>query len=124
MKPSRLDKRGIEACQSLVHVCRRWRNLVFESPRHLNLELICTPETPTKNTLDVWLALPLVIKGTMDASTGPSRTDNVIAAFRQIKRVRQVNLYLEAWQLEIILALMQVSFPEWTNLHLWSFNET
>jgi hypothetical protein len=39
-------KMGIEAWQSLVHVCRRWRSLVLASPRHLNMRLFCTPETP------------------------------------------------------------------------------
>ena len=30
-------KGGIERWQSLVHVCRRWRSIVFGSPRRLNL---------------------------------------------------------------------------------------
>jgi hypothetical protein len=32
-------KRIVESWQSLVHVCRRWRCLVFGSPRRLNLRL-------------------------------------------------------------------------------------
>ena len=32
--------REIESWQSLVHVCRRWRGLVFASPRRLNLRLV------------------------------------------------------------------------------------
>ena len=35
-------KGQIEAWQSLVHVCRRWRNIVFGSPLRLNLALVCT----------------------------------------------------------------------------------
>ena len=123
MKPSwGVDKRGVESWQSLVHVCRRWRNLVFESPRRLNLQLFCTPETRAKETLHVWPAfLPLIVKGNMDVS---SRTDNVISALEQTNRVRQVDLYLEAWQLAAVLGSMQVSFPELTNLRLWSLGET
>ena len=43
-------KRGIEAWQSLVHVSRRRRNLVFRSPHCLNLRLYSTvhPERPQK----------------------------------------------------------------------------
>ena len=117
MKQSRrLDKREIiEAWQPLVHVCRRWRNIVFESPRRLNLQLVCTPKS-RKDTLDVWPALPLIVMGTLDVS---SRTDNIIAALGQNDRVRQIDLYLQSWTLESVLAPMQVSFPELTDLHLF-----
>ena len=46
-------KEDKEAWQSLVHVCRRWRSLVFLSSRRLKLRLFCTSETPAKDTLDV-----------------------------------------------------------------------
>src|SRR6266852_504548 len=47
----------------LVHVCRRWRSLVFGSPRRLDLKLYCTLKTPTRDSLDIWPALPLVVSG-------------------------------------------------------------
>jgi hypothetical protein len=59
----RSAKRRVEAWQSLVHVCRRWRSLIFQSPRDLNLQLFCTPDTPAKDTLDIWPALPLIVRG-------------------------------------------------------------
>ena len=46
--------------QSLVHVCRRWRTVVFGSPRRLNLRLVFTPETP-RDLLDIWPGFPLVV---------------------------------------------------------------
>src|SRR6266700_3384297 len=46
-------KTKIRSWQSLVHVCRRWRGLVFGSPRRLNLQLCCTTKTPARETLDV-----------------------------------------------------------------------
>ena len=121
MKPSWVDKRGVESWQSLVHVCRRWRNLVFESPRRLDLQLVCTAETRVKEILDIWPALPLIVKGDVVVS---SRMDNVISALEQTNRVRQVDLYLEAWQLAVVLESMQVSFSELTNLRLWSLGAT
>jgi hypothetical protein len=109
---------GIEAWQSLVHVCRRWRVLVFESPRRLNLRLFCTPKTPTRDKLDVWPALPLLIHGPMTSKS--QDLDNIIVALEQSNRVCQVTLWpLTAWQLEKVLATMQVPFPELTDLLLF-----
>jgi len=113
-------KKGIEAWQSLVHVCRRWRSLVLGSLRRLNLQLFCTPETPARDTLDIWPALPLIVEGRMALSG----TDNIIAALGQSNRVCQVNLELAGWQLEEVLAEMQVPFPELTELRLLSYGET
>jgi hypothetical protein len=39
-------KEAIEKWQILVHVCQRWRNIVFRSPRRLNLRLFCSNKTP------------------------------------------------------------------------------
>src|ERR1700733_10047795 len=83
-------KAGIEAWQSLVHVCRRWRSLVLESPRRLNLRLFCTDRTPAKDTLDVWPPFPLIVQGFMELSLG---VDNIIAALMQSNRVYQVYLW-------------------------------
>jgi F-box-like len=114
-------KKGTEAWQSLVHVCRRWRSLVLGSPRRLNLRLYCTPKTPAKDTLDVWPALPIIVEGGMTFSG----TDNIIAALGQSNRICEVDLlYVEGWQLEKVLAAMQVPFPELTYLKLFSVDET
>jgi hypothetical protein len=119
------SKRGakcVQVWQSLVHVCQRWRILAFESPRRLNLRLYCTPETPVKDTLDVWPALPLILHGTISSSSG---TDNVIAALGRSNHICQVNLrYLADPQLEEVLAVMQVPFPELTHLELFSDGKT
>jgi hypothetical protein len=50
------------------------------------------------------------------------RTDNVIAALGLSNRVRQVNLHVERWHLEEVLAHMQVPFPELTDLRLSTGN--
>jgi len=117
-------KRDVEAWQSLVHVCRRWRSLVFESPRRLSLRLCCSASTPAKDRLDAWPALPLVINGFI-AMALSSGTDNVIAALGQSNRVCRVILFGVAdWQLEKFLAVMQVPFPELTVLQLSAYDET
>ncbi|KAH8994139.1 hypothetical protein EDB86DRAFT_2927076 [Lactarius hatsudake] len=45
----------------LVHVCQRWRLIVFASPRSLDLWLYCTPRTLVKNTC-CWPAFPIAIR--------------------------------------------------------------
>jgi hypothetical protein len=72
----------IETWQSLVHVCQRWRNLVFGSPRRLNLQLCCRPNTPARDTLDVWPALPLIVAGYMTSSD--TRMDNEQSRMRSL----------------------------------------
>jgi len=122
MIPLFAGKTEIEAWQSLVHVCRRWRSLVFGSPLRLNLQLVCTSKTPARYTLDVWPALPLLIKGIITLSSG---VDNIIVALGQINRVCQVLLSgLAHRQFEKALAAMQVPFPELTQLLLISGGET
>ena len=121
MNPPFGEKTKAEAWQSLVHVCRRWRNLVFGSPRRLNLQLYCAPKTPARDTLDVWPALPLIVKGNMTLSG----TDDIIATLGQSNRVCEVFFRdLAGWQMENILAAMQVPFPELTGLWLYSNGET
>ena len=111
-------KTTVEEWQTLVHVCRRWRSLVLGSPRRLNLQLYCTPKTPARNTLDVWPALPLIVAGNVASSSGT--TDNIIAAFGQSNRIFKVLLDLAGWQVEQVLAAMQVPFPNLTRLRLSS----
>ena len=110
----------MEVWKTLVHVCRRWRSLVLGSPCHLNLLLFCTPKTPARDTLNVWPTLPLIVSGDMTIST--SCRDNIFAALRQSNRVREVVLWdFDIWQLENVVAAMQVPLPELTRPGLWSY---
>ena len=104
--------RKIESWQLLVHVCRRWRGLVFESPRRLNLRLFCTPGAFASQSLDVtvWPALPLLIKGDFSDETS---MDNVIAELEHSDRICQINLSCYTpLQIEKLWTAMQVPFPE------------
>ena len=109
-------KKDVEAWQSLVHVCRRWRNIVFGSPRRLNLRLFCGDETLVKDTLDVWPPLPLVIQGRAYHCQNKS-TGNVIAALEHNDRVCRIDLWGRN-RLPIVnaSAAMQQPFPELTDL--------
>ncbi|SRR6266404_4342237 len=45
----------------VVHVCQRWWELIFTSPRRLNLQLLYTRETPARKNLDFWPQIPIAI---------------------------------------------------------------
>ena len=100
----------LDAWQALVHVCRRWRSVVFGSPRRLKLKLACTNKTPARATLDVWPALPLVFDG------GTVNVDNIIGLLECSDRINQISLSGANW--EDILEAMEVPFPELTFLWL------
>ena len=114
-----LAKDLVEGWQPLVHVCRRWRTIVFGSPGRLNLRLGCNPNTPARDLLDIWPALPLFIWGRKTHPTGSM--DNITAALERSCRVRQISLEgVSSLQLEVISATMQVPFPELTVFGLYS----
>ena len=103
------------AWQSLVHVCRRWRHIVFGSPRRLNLQLTCTGGTPTRDRLDIWPALPLIVEVSEDE---PIRSvDDIVAGLERTSRVRQIDITNVA--ISDLLVAMQQPFPEMTYIRLW-----
>jgi hypothetical protein len=107
-----------EAWHTLVHVCRRWRGLVFGSPRRLNLQIVCTNETPVKEKLDVWPALPIVISGTCISLRSLNSLDNVKAALKHHDRVCRIKLFFILCELEDIIASLEEPFPILTDLDL------
>ena len=79
--------------RTLVHVCKRWRSVVFASPRRLDLQLFCTNRTPVKKLLDIWPPLPIYIQAFHDARKWPLRIADLMARARATKS-RAGNLYL------------------------------
>jgi hypothetical protein len=107
-------KRNIEWWQSLVHVCRRWRCLVFASPRRLNLRLLCIPGTSARS-LDVWPALPLFIQGRVTETS----VDNVVAELKHSDRICYIDLTCDTTsKSETFCTAMQAPFPELAILYL------
>ncbi|KAH9167717.1 hypothetical protein EDB89DRAFT_2232256 [Lactarius sanguifluus] len=106
---------------SLVHVCQRWRQIIFASPRRLNLETLCTYGTPVRKYLVIWPAIPIVMQyGHYRSSIVPNDEDNVIAALEYPDRVCRVMLYVTASQLGKIATMMQEPFPKLTRLSISS----
>ena len=108
----------IEKWQTLVHVCRQWRRVVFGSPRRLNLRLVCTSKTPARNTLDVWPSLPLLIRRD---SLLTEDVDDIIAVLERSDRVVEIDFSTDyGGDLEDVSVAMQVPFPELTDLQFSS----
>jgi hypothetical protein len=82
-------KKATEAWQSLVHVCRRWRSVVFGSPRRLDLQLVCIPKTPVKEMLNIWPPFPLLISGRVSGTSG---VENIVAILEHRDRARKIHL--------------------------------
>jgi hypothetical protein len=122
----------------LVHVCRRWRQIVFASPLRLSLRIPCTPKTPIRKNLGIWPAFPIDVYDDLEPDimdgNGILQPDiiygnnnvqatygnNILAALRHSDRVCHVRLMVSQHQLESIATAMQVPFPMLTQLYLTS----
>jgi hypothetical protein len=113
----------IQEWHRLVHVCQKWRKLVFRSPRRLCLRLYCRARTPVREMLDVWPRLPIVIRHDDYPMLG---VDSIIAALEHNDRVCEIRLGtgpIPSSQREKVLAAMQVPFPTLTDLRIQSRDE-
>ena len=111
----------IEAWHTLVHVCRKWRNVIFGSPRRLGLRLQCKARTPVRETLDVWPPLPIVIWVPYDEKWGD---DNIYAALGHNDRICSFDVSLvPRSQAENVWEALQQPFPALETLRL-AFEDT
>ena len=108
----------------LVHVCRRWQQIVFASPFRLNLQLICTYGTHVRKHLNIWPTFPINIEYLGRRDIGGTSEDNVIAALEQPDRVSAVSLLLKGLQIRRIAMVMQKPFPELRPLWLWKYHRS
>ena len=106
-----------EEWETLVHVCRRWRSIVFAAPRRLNLKLVCTRGTPVRKTLDIWPPLPIAVRvrGGFDQIN-----ENVLVALEQHDRVCKVHVDDASCydELKELVGAMQVPYPALTDIHI------
>lgn len=113
---------GIEAWRTLVHVCQKWRSLVFGSPTRFNLRLICTARRPVREMLGIWPPLPIVIFPHGLSEISILAADNIIAALEQNDRIHRVELWeVSSSLLNKALAVMQGqsrAFPILTHLDI------
>ena len=108
--------------KTLVHVCWRWRSIVFAAPRRLNLQLFCTGRTPTRKMLDIWPPLPIFV---WVYGKDDEINDNVLAALERHDRICEVHVSkISDDELEELAGAMQVTFPALTALDVHTFEES
>ena len=100
----------------LVHVCRRWRVVVFASPNSLDLKIVCGPWTHVELT-GVWPPLPIVIWSSVYWPLG--KDYDFETAIVHYNRVCEVTLLcLSSLQLQRYASAMQEKFPALMHLKL------
>jgi len=114
----------VDAWHTPIHVCQRWRYVVFNSPHRLDLQLLCTDSTPVTNMLHIWPALPIVISFSVGIKPlSASGVSNIMSALQQHNRVCSIDMWNVPNSLLKEFAAMREPFPALTKLELWSFDE-
>ena len=104
---------------TLIHVCRKWRYIIFASPRVLNLRLLCTIGTPVRARLAIWPAFPIAVIGSVDSTPLEVVADNIMASLEHKDRVYRIDLQrIPISLMGRIAAAMEESFPMLTDLAL------
>jgi hypothetical protein len=95
----------------LMHVCRRWRQIIFESPRRLGLQILCTQRNRFKKSLGIWPDFPIAIDDNRSRTvfTGRIEEDDVIAALEHPNRVCRI--VLESLLLELMATMSCKPYP-------------
>ncbi|KAH9977538.1 hypothetical protein BJV74DRAFT_860351 [Russula compacta] len=115
-----------EMWKPLVDVCGRWRQVVFASPRRLDLLLFCDVRTPVRKSLHIWPLLPITVHySPKDEDDHAERVENVIAALEHRDRIFRIDFDgLSASILERLAAAMQEPHPALTHLCLLPYDTT
>jgi len=108
---------------ALVRVCRRWRYLVFASPRSLNLRLNYSGHGPMSEIPDTWLIFPVVLVSSLVGHLNSGqRWDNMASALESEhhNRISEIHIFdITESRWERFAAAMQKPFPELTSLRVW-----
>jgi hypothetical protein len=108
----------------LAHVCRLWRNIIFESPSRLDLHLYCTKGVPVEEMLAHSPPLPLTIDyHTMGPREMTAEDESgILLALSYRDRVRHIDF----WMLPTVgkfITVMDDQFPILERMHIYSRTE-
>ena len=93
----------------LVHVCQRWRQIVFASPNRLQIQLLCASGTPIKTHLSCWPAFPIILSYSVGEGLSISDEYNVLSALEHSNRIGTLDLTVTTTQLDKLVKVMQKS---------------
>jgi len=108
----------------LVHVCRRWRSLIFASASHLGLSLLCTYRTPVADMLAHSPPLPLVIDyadWSQNLTLSPVDKEGIKLALRHRNRVRRIRLAIVIETCATLIDPIDKEFPILEDLYIDPF---
>ncbi|KAI0292310.1 hypothetical protein BC826DRAFT_448553 [Russula brevipes] len=103
----------------LLDVCRRWRYIIFESPRRLHISLGCDERTRMRELLDIWPPLPISVT-TDFRKLDAKGEENVLAALERHNHVTSICLTLRYSFMGKFFTMMRNPFPLLTSLDLCS----
>ena len=107
----------------LVHVCQRWRRIIFAFPGCLDLRLGCKSKTDVQAAIDIWPALPLSISATLNVEN--TDEDDIIGALEHRGRIAGIHLRkFNHSQLKKCVALIEKPFPALKTLYLKADRKT
>jgi hypothetical protein len=108
--------------QILVQVCQRWQQIIYGSPRYLDLHLHCSNRTSFRENLSRWPEFPLNVEHIIALYEVASDDDDndLIVALEQPDRVHRINLMITSSDSRVheVLEKMKVPFPALTHLDL------
>ena len=112
--------------ETLTQVCRRWRHVVFGSPRRLDLQLVCTNTTPTSKLLDIWPPFPIIVSLLhLFQEVDENGVENLIAALECRDRISEVYISdICGPVLENLVTVLHEPFPVLTQFALTSTDES
>jgi hypothetical protein len=98
---------------TLIHVCRRWRRIIFGSPRRLDLRLVCSQKTPVRRSLNIWPPFPISLFSYIDQTMNEECLENVIAALKHRDRISAIQISdgIRGSALQKSIAAMLEPFP-------------
>ena len=110
---------GEDAWHTLVHVCQRWRYVVFGSPRRLDLRLFCKNLNGTlTKSLDIWPELPIAIRVYYAKALQPPSVTDVISVVKRNDRVCKISIINAPSSLLKEVAAISEPFPALIELEL------
>ena len=101
----------------LVHVCRRWRHIVFESPRRLDLKIRCKTRSRVRENLSIWPVLPIAID--FRAASFETIPRSALDALENADRVAYFKLHVAILQSKTFAAMTSKPFPVLTRLVIY-----
>ena len=103
-----------------MHVCQRWRRIIFASPRRLDLHLSCSYKIPIRKNLVFWpVGLPLIVDyRRRHIYLSPDDENDIAFALDHSHRVLRIDVPVTDSLLRRVSTIIQKSFPALTHLSL------